>query len=67
MEGLLADLADAAGDDVVDRRRVDAGALDQRVEHRGAEVDRMHVLERAVAAAAGGAHRVDDIGFSHWL
>ena len=65
VEGLLAGLADAAHDDVVDRGRVDAGAVDQRVEHLRGHVGRMPVLERAALAAAGGAHRVDDIGFGH--
>ena len=46
VEGLLAGLADAAHDDVLDRGRVDAGALDQGVEHLRGQVGRMPVLER---------------------
>ena len=62
-EGLLADLADAADDDVVDRRRIDPGLGDDRVEHRRAEIGGVDAGETAIAAAAGGAAGRDDIGF----
>ena len=39
VERLLADLADAAPEHVVDHGRVEPGALDQGVEHGGGEVD----------------------------
>ena len=63
MKALLADLADAADDHVVDGRAVDAGSLDQRIEDGGAEIGRVPVLQRSFALATGGAHGVDDIGF----
>ena len=40
--GLRADRVDAAEDDVLDGRRVDVGALDERLEHVRAEVGRVH-------------------------
>ncbi len=43
VEALLADLPDAADDDVVDRRRVDPRALDERVEYGRAQIDRVPV------------------------
>ena len=65
VEALLADLADAADDDVVDRRRVDAGTRRERIEDFRAQVGRMPVAQRAAAPAACGAQRFDDIGFGH--
>ena len=65
VEALLADLADAAGDDVLDRGRVDPASHHQRIEHRRAEVGRMPVPQRAAALGPGGAERVDDIGLCH--
>jgi hypothetical protein len=45
VEGLLARLADAAHDDVLDRGGIEAGALDQRIEDLGGHVGRMPVLQ----------------------
>ena len=39
VKGLLADLGDAAGDDVVDPRRVHAGALGEGRQHGGEQLD----------------------------
>ena len=65
LEALLAALADAAHDDVLDRRRVDAGAVDDRVEHLARHVGRVPARQLAAALAARGADRFDDIGFRH--
>ena len=65
MEGLLARLADAAHDHIVDRGRIDPGAVDQGVQHLRGQIDRVPVLQRAAALAPGGAHRIDDIGLGH--
>ncbi|MCY1208633.1 hypothetical protein D9M72_202660 [compost metagenome] len=63
--GLLAGLADAAHDDVLDQGGVGVGALHERVEHLCGQVGRVPSGEAAVAAAAGGARGGDDIGFGH--
>ena len=65
LNGLLAGLADAAEDHVLDQRRVAVGARDQRVEHLGGEVGRVPARQFAVAAAAGGAGGGNDEGFGH--
>ena len=59
--GLRADRVAAADDHVVDGARVDAGALDQRREHVGAEVGGVHRGQRAAALADRGADGVDDV------
>ena len=41
--GLRADRVDAAEDDVLDRERVDVGALDELADHVGAEVGGVHL------------------------
>ena len=64
MESLLADLPDAAGNNVLDGGRVDSGALDERVEDRGPEVCGMPVLQRSVALASSGSDRIDDVSFN---
>src|SRR3546814_15788275 len=66
MKALLADLADTADDHILDRLRVNVRAVDQRVQHLGAKIGRVPVLERTAAATAGGPPGFDDIGFSHW-
>ena len=58
--GLLAHLHDAAHDDVVDERRVEAGAVDQCLHRLGGQVDRMPVLQLAVATAERRADGIDD-------
>src|SRR6185437_6235324 len=68
VEGLLANLTHASHDDVFDRRRIDTGALDQRVQHFTAHVGGMPSRELAVALAACSAQRLDDVCFrSHWF
>ncbi|GAB4697760.1 hypothetical protein MOKP118_11840 [Mycobacterium avium subsp. hominissuis] len=51
VEGLFAGLHDAAPDDVVDDARVDAGLVDQAVEHLRGKLGRMHPRQPAVALA----------------
>ena len=60
VEGLLADLGDAAHDDVVDQRGVEVVATGDRLQGLGGEVDGVPVLEFSVALAPGRAHRVHD-------
>ena len=65
-EGLLARLRDAAKDHVLDSLRIDAGATDQRIEHRRAKVGRMDVHQATLArAASGSADRVYDVRLGH--
>src|SRR3546814_19406492 len=66
MKAWLADLADTADDHMLDRLRVNVRAVDQRVQHLGAKIGRVPVLERTAAATAGGPQGFDDIGFRHW-
>src|SRR5690606_12358510 len=63
---LLADLADAAADDVVDEGRIEVVAADNGVEHPREEVDRMRAAQHParLAAPTGGADDVDNDGFS---
>ena len=65
VERLLAHLHDAAGDDVVDERRVEVVARLEGLERLGGQVDGVPVAELAVALAAGGADGVDDHGGGH--
>ena len=51
VERLLAGLHDAAPDDVVDERRVDARPLDEPVEHLRRQLAGMHAGQAAVALA----------------
>ena len=57
---LVPDLHDAAHDHVLDERRVDARALDERPDRVGREVDGVGVLELAVAPPERAADGVDD-------
>ncbi len=61
---LLADLGDAAADDVVDPLGVDAGALDERRQGVAEEVGRVPAGERALALADRRADGVDDDRFT---
>ena len=63
--GLAADGVDAAEHDVLDRARVDAGALDEGAERVGAEVGRVDLAQAAAPAADRRADGVDDEGFGH--
>ena len=65
VDGLVADLHDAAHDHVLDERRVEAVAVDERLERVRREVDGVDVLELAVAASERGADGVDDDGGGH--
>ena len=64
--GLRADGVDAAEHDVVDGDRVDAGALDERLERRGAPRSAGWTCDEPAAAPADrGADGVDDVGLGH--
>src|SRR4029453_9472098 len=65
VERLLAPLADAAGDNLADGRRVDARAGDELGEGGGEQVRRMHARQPAVAAADRGADGFDDHDLGH--
>src|ERR1700683_1500710 len=56
---------DAAEDHVLDRSRVDPGALDQRGQHGPAQVGRMDRGEPAATLANRGADGVHDKGLGH--
>jgi hypothetical protein len=60
VEGLLADLAHAAADDLPDRERVDARPLEGRPLDRAQKLGRMHRRQPAVAAAERRTHRFDN-------
>ena len=62
VDRLLANLHDAAHDHVVNEAGVDAGAFLQRPEGFARQVDRVPVLQLAVAATQRGANGVDDDG-----
>jgi hypothetical protein len=64
---LLADRRDAAEDDVVDLRGVEAVAVAQGLQHLGGEAQRGDLVQRAVllALAARGADRIVDVGVGH--
>ncbi len=53
VEGLLADLADAAADDLADLGRVDARALDDRPLHGAEQLGRVHGGQAAAARPMG--------------
>ncbi len=65
VDSLFAHLHDAPHDHVLDERRVEIVALDERAQDVGREVDGVNVLELAVAASEGGTDRVDDDGGGH--
>ncbi|MNH25739.1 hypothetical protein D3C79_857560 [compost metagenome] len=63
--GLRADGIDAAEDHIVillGRYRI---ALDQSLQHMGAQVDGMHIGEAALALAGRAAQGIDNIGLGH--
>ena len=62
---VLARLADAADDDVLDGRGVDPRLPDERIEHRRAEVGGMPVLERAATPPPRSPQCFDDISLGH--
>ena len=59
--GLRADRVEAAHHHVVDGTRIDAGALDQRLERVAPEIGGMHLAETAAPLAHRGPDRVDDV------
>ncbi len=65
VEGLLADLADAAADDLADLGRVDAGAIDQRLLGDAEQLARVHGGQAAAPAAHGRADGIDDHDVGH--
>ena len=65
VDALLANLVDAAEDNVIDHRGLDAGALDQLVEDHGAEVVWVDAGKNAGATTHGRADRFDYDYFSH--
>src|SRR6266540_3171333 len=65
VERLLANLAHAAEDHVLDQLRLDAGPIDDLFQHERTEDDGMHVLELSVAATDRCPHGLNDHGFAH--
>src|SRR5262249_29742380 len=67
VDALLADLAHAPHDDVLDVGRVDARAFDERAERARRQVDGVDGVEGTgrLAAAERGPDGIDDHGFSH--
>ena len=65
IERLLTNLHDAAHDDVVNYRRVEAIALFEGFENVCCEVNRVLILQLAVALASRCADGVDDDCFTH--
>ena len=62
---LRAALHDATEDHVVDRRRIDAGARDQRIEHLAAEIGRMDRRQTSLVTTARGSNRACDVCCCH--
>ena len=60
VERLLAGLADAAADDLLDLGRVDTGPVDQRLLDETEGLGRVHGGQAAVALPDGGADGIDD-------
>ncbi len=65
MRRLFADLADAAHDHIIDRRRVDRCAPDEFVKHGSAQIGGMPVAQPSISSATGSACRRHDIGLAH--
>ncbi len=65
VDRLLADLHDAPEHHVVDDAGIEIVALLQRPEGVRSEIDRMPILELAVASAERGSDRIDDHGGPH--
>ena len=65
VDGLLAGLHHVPEDDVFDQPGLDAGAVDQLLQHHGSQDDRVEVFELAVALAHGGTNGFDDDHFAH--
>ena len=69
VDALLADLPDAAHDDVLDQRGIDARALDQRLQRVCGQIDGVDGLEGSgvLTAAERGADGADDDCFAHGM
>ena len=65
VEGLLADLGDAAADDLADLGGVDAGALDQRLLDDAEQIARVHGGQAAATTAHGRPDGIDDHDVGH--
>ena len=63
----LADRIDAAEDDVVHLRRVEAVTVAQGAEHAGTQPHGRHLVKRAIllAPSARCAHGIIDVSFGH--
>ncbi len=62
---LLAGLHDATPDHVVDEAGINAGLLDQSVEHLRGQVGGVDAGQASVALSDGRTNRLDDDCFSH--
>ena len=65
VEGLLADLRDAAEDHVLHPLGGHPRALDRRAEHVRSQVDGVNARQAPLPLPAGGPHGIDDEGFGH--
>jgi hypothetical protein len=65
-EGLLPRLCHAAKDNVLHRYRIDARALDDRIERLFGHIRGMPTGQLAIAPASSRAHGLDDVSFSHF-
>ena len=62
---LFAHLHHAAHDHVIDQSRVDAGAVNDLIQHAATQIGGVDAGKPAALAAACGARSGDDIGFAH--
>ena len=65
MKALLANLAHAADDDIVNARGIDPAAVNQSVEDLRTQVRGVPVLQRAAASSAGRPSRFDNVSLRH--
>ena len=63
--GLRSDRVHVAEDDVIDRVRIDACAVHQRLDAVRAKICRMHRAQSPATSAHGSTNGVDDEGFRH--
>ena len=63
--GLLACLRDAPHDHIFNGGRIDAGAIDQLVQHHTGKVCRMPAPDASTLASTGGARRGNNVSFGH--
>jgi hypothetical protein len=67
VHALLADLIDAAHDDILDQRRIDPRSIEHAIDRARSEVCGMHARQFAFAATACGADGGDHIGLTQFL